>query len=187
MNRRSRLRRHLQDAWVSTIDQQYTEQLVNSEHGLQVYFCMALLREFEESGVSRRLFIEPRLCAKGGQPRFPDVVICNKSHVIGIVELKYTPRVQPKTSKDLETLSFAAKHGPDLTIANQRFLGKASKPREYPLAADAVLCWAGVYAGQRFSLEKDIEGSLAGRFLQLDAVTSTDGLPEKFVGGKRIS
>lgn len=81
MNRRSLLREQLIEAWWTTIEHQYRGQLINSERGLQVYFCAALLGAFERKGLKRRLFVEPRLAADA-ERRYPDVVICNTRSII---------------------------------------------------------------------------------------------------------
>lgn len=47
MARRRLLRDHLTTAWNLTIRQQHEEQFIDSEHGLQMYFCSALLLVFE--------------------------------------------------------------------------------------------------------------------------------------------
>jgi hypothetical protein len=58
-----------------------------------VFLCAALLSTFEIAGLSRRLFVEPRLTtANGSTGPLPDVVICDSRNIIGVVELKYLPR-----------------------------------------------------------------------------------------------
>ena len=44
MVRRSLLRKQLAAAWTETLSPAYANRLVNSERGLQVHFCAALLR-----------------------------------------------------------------------------------------------------------------------------------------------
>jgi hypothetical protein len=95
--RRRLLRAHLAAAWRQTIEQPYREQLINSERGLQVFFCSALMEAFKEDGVRRRLFVEPRLSVGARETRrYPDIVICNQRSVIGVVELKYLPKGRPR-------------------------------------------------------------------------------------------
>ena len=140
---RQLLRSQLEKAWKKTIKNQYREQLINSERGLQVYFCNALLRSFKRAKLNRRVFVEP--CISTGQelgPLYPDVVICNSQEIIGVIELKYLPRTQPKYEKDLNTLKYVASKGRRLTITNNRFLGKTYGKKTYDVASDAVLCWA---------------------------------------------
>ncbi len=109
MGRRSLLRRHLYAAWERTIRDHYQRQQINSERGLQVFFCAALLSEFHAAKVQRRIFVEPGLkTARGfGGPK-PDVLICNRNKIIGVVELKYLPRAKAKVAKDLQTLEWVA-------------------------------------------------------------------------------
>ncbi len=176
MTTRNPLRGQLEKAWRSTINKNYREQLINSEHGLQIYFCAALLKEFKKTRL--RLFIAPRLSFPGHNStikRYPDIVICNSKSIIGIVEIKYGPRVKLADKghkKDLDTLRMALEHADTLTISNDRFRGVTKDNRKYPLAKDAVLCWAGVYAGEEINLRKVIDnGAFRERFLQLSALT----------------
>jgi hypothetical protein len=140
---------------------------------------------FSESRKIRRLFIEPSLCATGTQRKLPDILICDSRSVIGVVELKYTPRGIPKTTKDLNTLAFTIEHRKSLTIANERFRGPTRDPKSYFLAEDAVLCWAGIYTGQRLHLKMNPD--VESRFLQLDALTSFDSWPKIFVEGNHVA
>jgi hypothetical protein len=174
MQTRGLLRAQLTRAWIHTIDINYRGQLINSEHGLQLYFCAALLHEFHKSDVQRRLFIEPRLSfADGSSWRHPDIVICNTKSIIGIVELKYAPRGRPAYAKDIETLRLATENADTLQISNDRFRGITKDNRPYPLAQDAILCWAGVYSGSQIALRTLIKDkSLDRRFLQLGALTA---------------
>lgn len=180
MQTRHVLRAQLARAWETTIREKYVGQLINSEHGLQTYFCAALLQEFQASKTARRLFIEPRLrFSDGSAGRHPDVVICNTKSIVGLVEIKYVPRGKPTYEKDLETLRLAVANAETLTISNDRFRGVTSDNRPYPLARDAVLCWAGVYAGTAVDLRAKIsDQSLASRFLQLNALTTADEDPK---------
>lgn len=181
MTNRTPLRDQLIRAWHSVIANDYTQQRINSEHGLQVSFCTALLREFELNKVTGRLFVEPRLFIGSQEIRFPDIAICSNSEVIGVVELKYQPRAQPTYEKDLETLSLIAQHGKELHISNDRYLGPPVDEHPYRLADDAVLCWAGVYRDHPLDLSAhEARKSLESRFLQLDAVTDKDTPPDVF-------
>jgi hypothetical protein len=164
---RSLLRQQLADAWRQTISDPYRNQLINSERGLQVYFCVALLEQFKN--LQRRLFIEPAIRLPGRKVLYPDIVICNSRSIIGVVELKYLPRAQPKFSKDLKALASIADAAHSIEIANDRFRGVAR--RQYPLAKDAVLSWAGVYTGDKVNLANKFPERFRDRFLQLDEVT----------------
>ena len=183
MQRRTLLRAQLSRAWQSMVETRYQSQLINSEGGLQVYFCHALLEAFEHDGVKRRLFIEPKLGSSNDVAyRYPDVVICNSRSVIGIVELKYLPRGRPSFAKDLATLAYAAEAKDDLRLSNDRYLGVAGDSRRYPLAKDAVLCWGGIYSGQLIDLRSSIKApALLDRFLQLNARTQDEQHPSVVV------
>ena len=170
MRTRSTLRSQLKRAWETTIEQHYDHQLINSEHGLQAYFCVELLQEFDD--MSRRIFIEPQMSFPNGQRRHPDLVICDSKSIIGIVEFKYTPKKRPSYKKDLETLGLAVEHAKTLKISNDRFKGVVSDEKSYKLSPTAVLCWAGVYSGEAVSFKKsEVVHKLGKHFLQLDART----------------
>lgn len=179
MSRRLLLRRQLYSAWKATIEGNYRAQEINSERGLQVFFCSALLSGFKEAGLRRRLFVEPRLIAgsDGSGPQ-PDVLICNSKNVIGVVELKYLPRAAPKIEKDLETLAWVASHGGELRISNDRYLGSNRPEKVYSLASDAVLCWAGVHRGLNGTLSEHVAENVYPYFLELHAVTAINRNPK---------
>jgi hypothetical protein len=170
MSNRALLRRQLCSAWQETLTGPYQNQLINSERGLQVHFCHALMREFEDTKIQRRLFIEPTVALGTDGIRCPDLIICNSQKIIGVVEFKYMPRAVPEYTKDLETLTLLTKHASSITLTNERFRGEGAS-KTYPLADDAILCWAAVYAGTLIDLQHPSLSLLAERFLRLDAVT----------------
>lgn len=170
---RSLLRKHLAEAWKKTIDEQYSNQLINSERGLQVYFCKHLLDQFKDSNASRRLFIEPRLTIPDSkESKYPDIVICHTRRIIGVVEIKYLPRTQPFFEKDLRTLDWILHHEKHLVISNNRYRGEHSSSKEYSLAKDAVLCWAGVYTGTKAVIALTENNRINQRLFALHAITS---------------
>ena len=188
---RNLLRTQLLKAWRTTIDVQYKKQLINSERGLQVYFCSALLDIFRKNQLTenkRRIFVEPRLSVKSEKRRlYPDIVICNTNtkQIIGVIELKYLPKVRPNfeknIKKDIKTLEWIADHQDKIYISNDRFLGPPECINAYSLVEDAVLCWGGVYRGQgqeqeQFDL-RNYTAKLDTRFLGLHAVTSKCQFP----------
>ena len=168
---RTLLHRQITAAWHSTMHEVYSKQLINSERGLQVHFCSRLLAEFKE--LPRRIFIEPSFRDGNGKVRSPDIVVCHTQQIIGVIELKYQPRVQPDYVKDIGTLSWFAESSTDLALSNKRYLGVdvPGAERCYTLAPDAILCWAGVYRGPPVDIEAKGE-ALRKRFLGLHAVTS---------------
>lgn len=178
MSRRSLLRKQLTTAWHETIDNAYSRQLVNSERGLQVHFCRYLLDEFAKANIQRRLFIEPRISSSGTQVRrYPDIVICNTRHIIGVMEIKYQPRGDPSYEKDFDTLKWIRNHSRELTLSNDRYLGIMTKGKTYSLAPDAVLCWAGVYKGPEATIKKSWLAHFGVRLLSLHAITAPDMPP----------
>ena len=169
MPSRSLLRGQVRRAWRRTINGAYSERLVNSERGLQVHFCIALLKEFRASKVIRRLFVEPTIFFADSTKRCPDLVICSARRIIGVVEFKYFPRARPAVEKDMNTLLRLAA-AKDIALANDRFRG-AGEVRHYTVARDAVLCWAGVYTGNFLALPPRAVSRLGERFMRVDALT----------------
>lgn len=181
---RPHLLRHLKSAWMQAIRGPYQQRAINSERGLQVHFCAALLAAFADFDHHRSILVEPHLRLAGtGQSIFPDVVICSSRSIIGVIELKYQPRVIPSTSKDIRTLQALAAHEGSLTLSNERFRGPSTHPPVYSLSPTAVLCWAGVYCRREaLDLRPLVENSLLDRLLQLHAVTSTECVPVLLCG-----
>lgn len=176
MSNRIPLRRQLSAAWQYTLSGPYQNQLINSERGLQVHFCHALMREFEKAGVERRLFIEPTVILGSDGIRCPDLVICNSQRIIGVVEFKYLPRAVPEYTKDLDTLALLLRHADALMLSNERFRGEGS-PKTYSLAEDAVLCWAAVYADNFIEMQHASLSRFGEQFLRLDAITHESAPP----------
>jgi hypothetical protein len=182
MQQRNLLRKQLSEAWRKTIEVQYQGQRINSEHGLQVYFCAALLGIFQKANIRRRIFIEPAISKN---QLYPDIIICNTKQIIGVVELKYQPRGRQNYKKDIDTLEFVVTHPNELFISNDRFLGKVVDSRSYPLAKNAVLCWGGVYTGKVVDLSSKVSINLIPRFLQLHAVTAHNEHPVISIFGEK--
>ncbi len=172
MAKRNLLAQHLTAAWDETINHPYASGLINSERGLQFYFCIALLKKFSGK-VKRRLFVEPTVQVEG-ELRIPDLVICNSRNVIGVVEFKYTPRGVPREyPKDFETLALIDKNSAaqGLTVSNQRYRGPES-PRVYEVAPDAVYCWASIHSDECPEFDRAKLETIGGRYLELLAITS---------------
>lgn len=170
MNLRRPLRRQLTQAWTQTIQSHYESQQINSEHALQVLFCMSLSALLPPN---RRVFIEPKLLVVGETPelRYPDLAICNSREIIGFVELKYTPRMAPQWQKDIATLEWIDEHREVVQIRNERFRGVEDPLPTYPVARDALYVWAGVHAACDIELCDHIRPDLRSRFLELHAET----------------
>jgi hypothetical protein len=153
MGTRALLRAQITRAWKEAVDA-YIEQKINTEGDLQFHFCRALEREFEEKLAKteddprfyRRLCQLPAL--RSGNGDFfarPDVVVCDGNNfVVGVIELKYTPRMCPDVHKDLSSLRASLKT--DVTLALDRYHGPMERQTAYAVAGDAVSCWAGIYA-----------------------------------------
>lgn len=173
MSQRSALRDDLQIAWRSVIKCKYDEQKIDSEASLQVHFAAALLDHFARKGRTRRIFIEPSVRIE--DPKIykkPDLLICNRQSIIGIVELKYVPRGRPSYQKDLETLNNLTENRLKFVVSNKRYLGPRKDAKEYSLAQDAVLCWAAVYSGRKIDSPEFRSAEERPDFLALHALTS---------------
>ena len=178
MQGRTLLRRHLKEAWRHTITGRYCARQINSERGLQAFLVADLLALFERDNVLRSVFIEPAIRAGADAiQRKPDILICDSKQIIGVVELKYQPRMMANTTKDLETLSWMAEHPTGIHLQNTRYRGPARAGREYGLATNAVLCWAGVHRGIAAPLSDKIPRELRQHFMELHAITHADREP----------
>jgi len=175
MQKRHQLRRHIINAWHKTIDDAYSNRLINSERSLQLYFCSNLLAGFG-GDLTRSVFIEPSFtCPSTRRRRSPDVVVCHSQKMIAVIELKFLPRGVPNLTKDLETLEWLSSVGEAVTLSNDRYLGAAQKVKKYAIADDAVFCWGGVYKGPQITIEAGERSSRA--FLALHACTKAGASP----------
>jgi hypothetical protein len=172
MNRRSTLRRQISEAWSTAITQDYQRQRINNERSLQASIWSRLNSILPCE--SRRMFIEPALVLQTSgtrKCRIPDIVVCNTKEVIGIIELKYLPRVKPNWKKDLDTLLWICEHRDDLRVQNSKYRGIESDGKAYPLSKDLLLVWAGVHCYQGAHLKPHIQPMLSDSFLELHAIT----------------
>lgn len=170
MVNRNLLNKQLIKAWEKTIKGPYENRLINSEHGLQVHFCIALFETFQSDGTQRTIFVEPTLILD--KRRIPDLVICNANQVIGVIELKYAPRGLPEYEKDIETLCKVKEASKDLKLTNERFRGSA-RQLDFTVAEDLVLCWAAVHDDRPLpSGRQQKVQQLEGHYLELRAITS---------------
>lgn len=177
MSNRSLLRQHITSAWRETVESVYPKRLINSERGLQVHFCHKLFAQFGD--LKRQVFVEPCFVSPSGAVRSPDIVVCHSKSIIGVIELKYMPRVSAEFSKDLQTLEWFHSGADSMTLSNDRYLGEEITSPTFELAPDALLCWAGIYRGPKIDIELHGE-ALGRRFLSLHAVTAPGKHPELF-------
>lgn len=166
MSNRMPLRRSITEAWQSVIEKDYNPGRINSERSLQAALWSRLSRRLPAK--SRRMFIEPRLSllAAPGEARCPDIAICNTRQVIGIIELKYQPRVLPTWQKDVATFRWIEAHRERLSVSNLRYLGDRGDVREYGFAPNILYVWAGVHV----ACELDLAASEEAADLQLLAL-----------------
>ena len=122
----------------------YSLRQINSERSLQASFWAHLITKLPKT---RRTFIEPRICSdRDVIPKlYPDLIICNSQSVIAVIELKYTPRVNPRFKKDLRTLNRLATLKSSLYVENVRYLGSGDPKRRYSFADNVLFGWASVH------------------------------------------
>lgn len=145
MPNRGLLRRQMRRAWADTIRSAYLDQVISSERALQVHFTARLMDLFWKDGVKRRVFVEPKMQVDTGARVHPDLLICNARAIIGVVELKYQPKMPPRYKKDFATFESLAAHGEQIEIDNDRYRGPDGGGGRYALSADPMYVWAGVY------------------------------------------
>ena len=189
MQNRGLLRRQMRRAWAETIRSSYMDQVISSERALQVHLTARLMDIFWEDDVKRRVFVEPVMRLNTGARVHPDLLICNRNSIIGVVELKYLPKVVPKYEKDFATFESLAAHGTGIEIYNRRYRGPDGGRRRFTLSADPMFVWAGVYRGPT----RDIPSWMPENFglsqlLVLHAATAADAEPEIVsVSGRRTT
>jgi hypothetical protein len=119
---------------------------------------------------------------------YPDLLICNSLEVIGVVELKYTPRAsRSPIRKDIRALCRLANYEGELAVSNQRFRGPQAKIRPYRFSSHVVFVWAGIHAEPELDACKRFKEEVAANphrgvgkhsLLQLHAVTLKDSEPK---------
>ena len=178
MSSRPLLRKQIAEAWRQSIAVDYAAQRINSERSLQASVWSHLNSVLPRK--TRRMFIEPCMSILGQdrEDRFPDLVICNTRHVIGIVELKYQPRMRPSWRKDIDTFHWLAKNQSNIAITNSRYRGAEADARVYPLAQQVLYVWAGVHAESPIRLADHIAPELSPMFLALHAETHDTKAPQ---------
>ncbi|HEX6960819.1 MAG TPA: hypothetical protein VF175_03055 [Lacipirellula sp.] len=171
------MKKNLIDAWNACIDDDYCLRRINSEHGLQASFYKHLLAVLPKT---RTVFVEPKI--KGARV-YPDIVICNTREVIGVIELKYQPRVKPSLCKDLQSLcDLANRQG--LQFSNKRYAGPVTDGKIYKFSEHILFAWAGIHRYDA-DLENRVEELLSDYgnvrnhcFLRLHAIPNRNPKPE---------
>ena len=189
MPNRGLLRRQMRRAWADTIRSAYLDQVISSERALQVHFTARLMDLFWEDGVKRRVFVEPKMQLNTGARVHPDLLICNARAIIGVVELKYQPKMPPRYAKDFATFESLAAHGTEIEIDNERYRGPDGGGSRYALSEDPMYAWAGVYRSPIREIPawwpKNFD---MGQLLVLHAATHVDSEPEVVsVSGSRTT
>jgi len=110
-------------------------------------------------------------------------VVCNSRTVIGIIELKYQPKVQPQWQKDLDTMEWAAANREGLSVQNKRYKGIETDGRTYPLSPHTLFVWAGIHAKTDSEINGNLSDRLTGGFMELHAETRANEAPEVWTRG----
>lgn len=177
------LRNQLWASWKMVIQEDYQHQLINSENGLQTALIVRLRSLLPDA---RRIFIEPRVFARGNEADrwYPDLVICNSKQVIAVFELKYQPRTFATWKPDVQKLNRIAELKEHLYVANTRYLGPPADDLDYSFANQTLFGWLGVHRHfpgiESGSVPNMSEGHkfLSGSFVQMHALTKADSHPE---------
>ena len=183
MNRRTLLRTQLTQAWRECIETDYCSQRINSERSLQASFW-SKLNPLLPAG-TRRVFIEPAMKIAVSRPdgstkihiKYPDIVVCNTQHIVGIVELKYQPRAKPSWKKDINTFAWIDQHREKISVSNVRFHGVEADANPYSLASDVLFVWAGIHTPWAHRIGDDVTPALQSSFLEMHADTHADRVP----------
>jgi len=145
MKQRSVLTAQLRKAWRACIEIDYHARRINSERSLQAAYWSQLNDLLSKS---RRIFIEPAITiSTGGEKKvyYPDLVVTNTRDVIGVVELKYLPRVKPKFEKDMNTLAAIARNRKRVMLKNDRYRGSKTTGEAYMLSDKIIFAWGGIH------------------------------------------
>lgn len=180
--KRPTLRKVISNAWETCLDVDYPERVINGERALQACFYHRLVLALENLGKypKRTIFVEPQLgfdnvtfpsgrevVAKTPQRRkiyFPDLVVCDSTKVIAVIELKFLPKIilfhsNPQelnkgVKKDIRTFSEIAHNlmteshqqtMVGMNVLNERYLGVRAKEKTYQISPDCLMIWAGVH------------------------------------------
>jgi hypothetical protein len=189
MTNRGLLRRHLRNAWVSTMQEVYKQQLISSERALQVHFAARLMEAFKADRVRRYVFVEPRIMLDEGHRIHPDLLVCNSREVIGAIELKYQPNVPPRFLKDFATLDALAEGCTSIRLENRRYRGPGRGELGFQLSANPLFVWAGVYRSPRQDIRPTDPTAIdPSQLMVLHAVTRVDDEPKLFArSGSKLS
>src|ERR1700680_2068495 len=146
MVKRSKVGHHLAKAWLNVIDAEYCAGHINSERSLQGYLFAELRQQMKEEP-NRRILIEPRIDLKSENRIVrPDIVVCNASNVICVVELKYAPRGKADTEKNMRSIgAIAADQTVEISV--ERYLGPRLPSKPYSISDTTLFVWAGVHKG----------------------------------------
>jgi len=183
MKDRKFIEKCIKKAWKEVILEYYCQQQINSERSLQAYFASKLDTLLKEE--KRRIFIEPNI---KGFDVSPDIIICNTREIIGVIELKYKPKLSIKEGdfsnafkKDFETLKLISKQRNKISVKNFRYKGITRDDKVYPMSNKVLFVWAGVYSASEKYLDSQHmkkKNSLNHCYMELHTITQEDKDPE---------
>lgn len=153
---------HFQEAWELSIDD-YKCRKLNSEHCLQASVYRHLVNSLPNTfSVYTEAVV--RLSENAQQPSQSkvkiDLLICKGQEIIAAIEIKYTPRGQPKTKaiqKDLASLSHITKRrnrADRCSIEMNRFYTQDSHALSFKIPTQRKLIFAAVCASDSSSMSK---------------------------------
>lgn len=183
MVRRNQLRKMAWNAF-NGVKRLYEQQLINSERSMQAAMWHELWKQFKKEKLSTfKLYVEPRvrlpkMARLEARTVIPDLVVCNDSGVIAVIELKFSPRAAPSSRKDFATFSRMSLQHDKVTVHNTRWLGDKPVSKPYQMADSVLFVWAAIgKRTSRPSSQPDLEVSPGKNpmFLPmfLDTATST--------------
>jgi len=172
MSRRTKIAKHLKEAWDEVITECYCTGQLNTEFDLQANLYAALKSRLCVDGKPKRhIFMEVGIeLAEGGFIR-PDIIVCSDKEVLSVIEIKFGPRVLPVQGKDMQSISSFASDA-SITITNERYRGKPLPPKKFTVSDSVLFVWAGVHAGDAIQSEVWKSDEFKNHlFLELHAVT----------------
>jgi hypothetical protein len=142
----------------------YEEGVVNSEGGLQAIVWHELRAQFSKHAREGfLLLVQPKLVLRDGTRRHPDIVVCNRDRVIGIIELKFAPKGNPRATRDHEKFRRLAACK-NLSVHRERWAGP-QQLKSFPVAKDVLFVWGAI--GKWPSEGKSPSEALGARYVEL--------------------
>ncbi|WP_321936264.1 hypothetical protein [Paraburkholderia sp. J8-2] len=172
----------MKEAWSKTVEK-YDSGFVNSERAVQAILWSELQASFSERFPKVRVFVEPLIVlGKGTDERRkvrPDFAICSATKIIGVVELKYSPRGKAAMLDDVKKLATISAAGSSISVSHERYRGKALACQTYSMATSPLFVWAGFHTGVlQNEISEDVMSKLRGGFFEMHAHTRDRQTPQ---------